>query len=148
MKKTTGALFAIASLANATAVYAQTTTRPAYTPPEAMSAGSVFQLIFSLALVLGLIAAVAWLVKRMNLPQHGLGKQLKVISGIAVGQRERILLVEINDTWLVVGVAPGSVRTLHTLPKSAVPTQPDDISPGESRFQNWLKQIAEKRNAA
>jgi flagellar protein FliO/FliZ len=140
-------LLAAASLSSASA-FAQTAARPAYTPPEALSAGSVLQVIFSLALVLGIIGLVAWLLKRMNLPQHGLGKQLKVISGIAVGQRERILLVEVKDTWLVVGVAPGNVQTLHTLPKDVTPVQSDEMPPGETRFQSWLKQIAEKRNAA
>jgi flagellar protein FliO/FliZ len=34
-----------------------------------------------------------------------------------IGTRERIVLVEIGDTWIVVGLVPGQIRTLHTLPK-------------------------------
>jgi flagellar protein FliO/FliZ len=33
-----------------------------------------------------------------------------------VGQRERVVVVEIGDDWLVLGVAAGQVRALHTLP--------------------------------
>ena len=79
------------------------------------------QIIFSLILVLAAVAIVAWVLKRINLPQHGAASLLKVISGVAVGPRERVVLMEVNDTWLVVGVAPGQVRTLHTMPKGVLP---------------------------
>jgi flagellar protein FliO/FliZ len=125
------------------------TTRPVYTPPPAVvSSGSILQVIFSLLLVLAAVVVVAWLLKRINLPQHGAGSVLKVISGVAVGQRERIVLVEVNDTWLVVGVAPGQVRTLHTMPKTSLPILPAETPPGmDGKFQGWLKQMMEKRNA-
>ena len=125
------------------------TARPAYTPPPAaVSSGSILQVIFSLLLVLAAVALVAWVLKRVNLPQHGTGSLLKVISGVAVGQRERIVLVEINDTWLVVGVAPGQVRTLHSMPKAELPI-PQAVASSEAgrKFQDWLKQMMEKRNA-
>ena len=129
---------------------AQTTTRPAFTPPPAaVSSGNVLQVIFSLLLVLGAVVLVAWILKRINMPQQGAGSMLKVISGVAVGQRERIVLVEVNDTWLVVGVAPGQVRTLHSMPKASLPIPQGEISTGmDGKFQVWLKQMMEKRNAA
>ena len=126
------------------------TARPAYTPPPAaVSSGSILQVIFSLLLVLAAVVLVAWILKRVNLPQHGAGNLLKVISGVAVGQRERIVLVEVNDTWLVVGVAPGQVRTLHSMPKAELPiSQAGTPSETAGKFQDWLKQMMEKRNAA
>jgi flagellar protein FliO/FliZ len=128
------------------------TARPAYTPPppSAVSSGSVMQIIFSLILVLAAVAVVAWIMKRINLPQHGAASLLKVISGVAVGPRERVVLMEVNDTWLIVGVAPGQVRTLHTMPKGVIPSGSGNISsPGmpDGKFQMWLKQMMEKRNA-
>ena len=115
---------------------------------HAVSSGSILQIIFSLLLVLAAVVLVAWILKRINLPQHGAGSVLKVISGVAVGQRERIVLVEVNDTWLVVGVAPGQVRTLHSMPKADLPIPQGETSPGmDGKFQGWLKQMMEKRNA-
>lgn len=131
-------------------VFAADQPRPAFTPPpaSAVSSGSVLQVIFSLLFVLAAIVLVAWILKRINLPQNAAGSALKVISGVAVGQRERIVLVEVNDTWLVVGVAPGQVTALHTMPKNILP--PSDILPAEAdnKFKNWLKIVMEKRNAA
>ncbi|MDX8399272.1 MAG: flagellar biosynthetic protein FliO [Gallionellaceae bacterium] len=126
-------------------------TRPAYTPPpdSAVSSGNFLQVILSLLLVLVVIAIVAWVLKRIALPHNVSGNLLKVISGVAVGQRERIVLIEVHDTWLVVGVAPGHVTALHSMPKNVLPPIADVASPEESnKFQSWLKIMMEKRNAA
>jgi flagellar protein FliO/FliZ len=87
-------------------------------PPGAsagmVSAGSLLQVGLSLLLVLAAIAAVAWAAKRLNPAQTGSGgpgSALRVISATAVGQRERVVLVEVGATWLVVGVAPGQVSS-------------------------------------
>lgn len=113
-----------------------------------MSSGSILQVIFSLLLVLAAVVLVAWILKRINLPQNAAGNLIKVQAAVAVGQRERIVLVEINDTWLVVGVAPGQVRTLHSMPKAELPaTQVSMATSTNGKFQAWLKQMMEKRNA-
>jgi flagellar protein FliO/FliZ len=130
-------------------VLAAEATRPAYVPPPAaaMSSGSILQVVLSLLLVLAAVVVVGWILKRINLPQNGAGNALKVISGVAVGQRERIVLVEVNDTWLIVGVAPGQVNALHTMPKGTLPNASNTTETGEdNKFQGWLKQMMEKRN--
>jgi len=129
-------------------VLAADAARTAYVPPPAaaVSTGSVLQVILSLLLVLAAVVVVGWILKRINLPQHGAGNALKVVSGVAVGQRERIVLVEVNDTWLVVGVAPGQVSALHTMPKGTLPTASNAALGTDNKFQEWLKQMMEKRN--
>jgi len=124
-------------------------TRPAYIPPPpAVSSGSIVQIIFSLLLVLAAIVLVAWLLKRMNVAQQGQGNLLKVLGGASIGQRERIVLVEVKDTWLVVGVGPGQIRTLHTLPKteeSNPDPQSSETQPAEGKFANLLSSIINHR---
>jgi len=144
-------IFAIFLTCFSTLAIAANDTPPAYTPPpdSAVSSGNFLQVILSLLLVLIVIAIVAWVLKRIALPHNVSGKLIKVVSGVAVGQRERIVLVEVNDTWLVVGVAPGHVTALHTMPKNVLPPITDNTSPEESnKFQSWLKIMMEKRNAA
>lgn len=143
-------LFAAASAAFCSSLaYAADSARNAYTqpPPATVSSGSVVQMIVSLLLVLAAVMAVAWFLKRINHPHHGGLSALKVLSSVAVGQRERIVLVEVNDTWLVVGVAPGQVRALHTMPKGSIPeSEAGSSNVPERSFQSWLKQHMEKRN--
>jgi flagellar protein FliO/FliZ len=141
-------LAALAAASFSPLVLAVDAARPAYVPPPAagVSSGSVLQVILSLLLVLAAVVLVGWLLKRINLPQQGAGNALKVISGIAVGQRERVVLVEVNDTWLVIGVAPGQVNALHTMPKGALPSAAQIATGDDNKFQVWLKQMMEKRN--
>ena len=91
--------------------------------PSVVTTGGMIKITLSLLFVLAAIVAVAWFLKRMNVAQQGRGNLLKVIGSVAVGQRERVVLVEIKETWLLVGVGPGQIRTLHTLAKD------DSVSP-------------------
>ncbi|MEI7843578.1 MAG: flagellar biosynthetic protein FliO [Gallionellaceae bacterium] len=144
-------LLVFAATSFSSIAYAADPVRPAFTPPptSAVSSGSMIQVIFSLLLVLAAIVFVAWILKRINMPQNVPGSALKVISGVAVGQRERVVLVEVNDTWLVIGVAPGQVTALHTMPKNNLPPVAGAPSlEADNKFKNWLKIVMEKRNAA
>ncbi len=77
---------------------------------------SLFQTAGGLLLILALILGGAWLFKRYgNLPMGGKGV-IKVLGGASVGSRERVVLIEVENARLLLGVAPGQVRTLHRLP--------------------------------
>lgn len=92
---------------------------PAATP-EPLGPGSAFQVLFALGFVLALIGAMAWLARRFgNMPGGvgGMGGAVRVLASQAVGQRERIVLVQVGETQLLLGVAPGRVETLHVLEK-------------------------------
>ena len=110
-----------------------------------MSAGSLLQFAFGLALVLGLIVAAGWFAKRFQIGPTASGI-VKVISGAAVGQRERVVVVEVGDTWMVLGVAPGRVNALHTMPRGtvALAPQPQALG-GPGGFAGWLRETMEKR---
>jgi flagellar protein FliO/FliZ len=88
---------------------------PAVHAAESATAG-VAGMLISLVLILGLFVLAAWLLKRY-MPQVGKSGPVKVVGATMVGSRERVVVVEVEDTWLVLGVGGGQVRTLHTLPK-------------------------------
>ena len=85
-------------------------------PVRSFGAAGLLQAGFGLAMVLALIFLFAWAARRFGLQQTGSGRLLKVVSSAMVGQRERVVVVEIGDSWLVLGVAAGQVRALHTMP--------------------------------
>lgn len=80
-----------------------------------MSASSTLaQTAGALLLVLGVIFALAWLLRRMQGLRGGASQgALQVRAGINVGARERVLWVQAGDKHLLLGVAPGRVQTLH-----------------------------------
>lgn len=89
---------------------------PSWALAAADPAGSMVTVLLSLALILGGFVAVAWLVRRY-LPGVGTHGAVKVVGTTAVGARERVVVVEVDDTWLLLGVGGGNVRLLHTRPK-------------------------------
>ncbi|ASK34801.1 flagellar biosynthetic protein FliO [Alcanivorax sp. N3-2A] len=76
---------------------------------------------FALLLVVGLIVLCAWLVRRLTPGQANAGQHLKVIASRAVGAKERVVIVELEDTWLVLGVGNGQVSKLHERPAPPAP---------------------------
>ncbi|MEN2474011.1 flagellar biosynthetic protein FliO [Burkholderia sp. GS2Y] len=78
--------------------------------------GAVLQTLVGLAVVIGLVFACAWLARRFGFQPARRGGPLKVVSSVGLGAKESATIVEIGDTWLVLGVAPGNVRLLHMLP--------------------------------
>lgn len=110
-----------------------------------MTAGGMLQFALGLALVLGLIVAAGWFMKRFSIGPAASGL-VRVVAGAAVGQRERVVIVEIGDTWMVLGVAPGRINPLHTMPRGQ--TLPQQIPTGTPAFGTWLKQTMEKRRGA
>jgi flagellar protein FliO/FliZ len=118
---------------------------PGYAPSP--SAGGLMQTIFALTLVLGLLAALAWLMKRYG-PQAQAGAGgLRIVGALNLGGRERIMVVEIGDQWIVVGASPGRVSALATLPKQEGAPVLNTQAPPASSFAEWLKQTIDKRNA-
>ena len=107
------------------------------------SSGAILQMLLALALILGLLFAGAYLLRKLNGGRSfGNAGPLRVVGGLMLSTRERIVLVEVGDTWLVVGIVPGQIKTLHTLPKGELPA----ARGGDKPFAQWLKQISERKN--
>ena len=109
-----------------------------------VSAGTLLQTMLGLLLILALLFLAAYGLRRMNSGRGLGGGPLKIIGGLIMGARERIVLLEVGDTWLVIGIAPGQIHTLHHMPKGEIP----QASLGEKPFGHWLKQMIERKNEA
>jgi flagellar protein FliO/FliZ len=87
---------------------------------SALTSG-LLQATLGLAVVLGVIWFIVWLLRRFTPLAKGGASPIKLIAHTPLGQRERIVVIEIADDWLVLGVAPGRINTLQVRPKSALP---------------------------
>ena len=103
----------------------------------------MLQMLLSLILIVGILFVGAYFLRKLNFGKHFRNNgPLRVIGGLMISPRERIILVEVGDSWLVVGVVPGQIKTLHTLPKGELP---EDQS-GEKPFSQWLKHVTERKH--
>lgn len=116
------------------------------TPGPGLGLGSYVQAALALALIVAVLAGTAWAARKLSNGKGFGNGGMKVIGGVALGPRERIVLVEIGDDWLVVGIVPGQIRTLHRMSKGS--PQADEHPAGETDkpFGQWLKSVTERRN--
>jgi flagellar protein FliO/FliZ len=105
--------------------------------------GSLLQMIFGLAVVLAAIALSAWFARRMGVGGSKGTRLMKIVSSLSVGTKERVVVIEIGAQWMVLGVAPGRVSSLATLPRTEVP----DISPAAPGFSGGIDFAALLRKA-
>lgn len=84
-------------------------------PVDPLSASSIVNMFMGLGLVLALIFLMAWVVKRMGGMQIASSQRLQVLSALSVGTREKVVLIQVENKRLVIGVAQGQVSTLHVL---------------------------------
>ena len=126
-------------------------TIPTPQPAAPSSGGGLLQTTFALLFVLALMLGLAWFMKRFGPKNFGGGNSnVKLVGSLSVGARERILVVEVGEQWIVVGASPGRMNALATMPRqeggeaaqqaglsNALPT---------ANFAEWFKQTIDKRN--
>lgn len=96
---------------------------------------SVSRLVFGLFAVLGLLMVCAWVLRRGGLTGHsGL---IKVVSQCAVGSRERVVLVQVGEQQLLIGVTPQQISLLHTLAEPVIAP----AAPASHKFAEQLAQL-------
>lgn len=123
----TSGSYASSATANGTAPAASMAISP-------VSTSSLMQVTLGLVAVLVLILALAWLARRFGPLQGGSGT-VRLLGGVSLGQRERAVLVQVKDKQLLLGVAPGNVRTLHVFdaPAAPEPSQTNNDAADSSR---------------
>lgn len=100
---------------------------------------------FALLVIMAVIFACVWLLRRFGMGRGAPGRHLKVVAGRALGHREKVVIIEVEDTWLVLGVTPGQVNKLHELPARSAPATPPPPTPEggtgfAKRFAEALRQ--------
>lgn len=79
--------------------------------------GNFLQMGVGLLVVVGAILAMAWAIRRMGYMQARVSGEMKVLGGMSLGQRERVVLMQVGEQQLLVGIAAGNIRTLLVLDK-------------------------------
>jgi flagellar protein FliO/FliZ len=103
-------LAALAALVLPAAARAQTAAAGAEGP-------SLAPMLVALVFVLALIPVSMWLLRRFGGAQPAASAGLRVVAQLPLGPRERIVVVEAGERWLLLGVTAASITRVGTLPK-------------------------------
>ncbi len=100
---------------------------------------ALLQLVVNLGLVLGLILLAAWLFRKLNRVQARAagGDWMQVRATLPLGLREKLVLVQVGQRYLVLGINQQRMECLATL---------DEIRPpGESDFADLMRAQKEEK---
>jgi flagellar protein FliO/FliZ len=134
-------LGSLAAIGGASRVLHAATATPFAAPVQQAAptaAGGLLRVVVALLIVLAAVLAAAWLARRMRALSAGAASSsLELLAQLPLGARERAVLVRVGECQLLLGVAPGAVRTLHVFTQAAasmsnavVAPQPGTPQPG------------------
>ncbi len=106
-------------------------------------AAMTLRVVLSLGAVIAVVVLAAWLMRRL---QAGIGsapRRLRVLESHSLGVKERMVLVAVGEQQILLGIAPGSVRTLHVL---NTPLPEPEAANGGSRFAHVLARMRAPEN--
>lgn len=84
-------------------------------PSDIFTGDYLLQVIGSFFLVICILLGVLFFLKRSNnVVSRGLG-DMRIISSISLGQRERAVVLQVGEQQLLVGVTAQSIQPLHLL---------------------------------
>ena len=96
--------------------------------------GSFFGPVAAFLLILALIPAALWLLKRTPMGGGASGQGLRLVGALALAPNQRIVTVEVGSgddrRWLVLGVTPAGISSLHSLQPQAEPPASGPALPG------------------
>jgi flagellar protein FliO/FliZ len=135
------ALFLLAASLSAVHAQVQSAARPV--AQSVSTTGYLLQGIFGLLVVLGLMGGAWWLIRRTGFNRTLSGVKMKVVGGLSIGTRERVMVVEVGDHWLILGVTPNQISTLATMPKQELPEGATDAN--SPPFAAWLRKTIDRQ---
>ena len=118
----------------------------AVAPLEPISSPYLMKLTGGLVLIVAVIFVLAWLVKRFNLNQQAGSGLIRVIAGLSIGTRDRIVLLQVGEEQILLGLTPGRIEKLRTL---AEPLKPAGEAPAASTsFAEKINRLMGDRGAS
>ena len=118
-------------------------TQATVSQPSAVPGSPLLQVSGALFGIIAFILIAAWLAKRFGLAGKTAGTRgLKVSASTTLGPRERVVIVEVEDARLVLGVTASSINVLHTLPPAPVTVEANAQAPAD--FQSVMKSLLKR----
>jgi len=140
---------AVAPAAPAPVVQAPTAapaTAPVLVPPvSALSSGigsQLLQLVLGLGLVVALIFGLAWLMRRVQRAGPAGNHVIELVGSRALGPRDRLVLVQVGNEQVLLGISPGSITALHVMNE---PVKVPDTQNATPEFARRLLEVLGKQ---
>lgn len=118
-------------------------TQATISQPSAVPGSPLLQVSGALLGIIAFILIAAWLAKRFGVAGKTAGTRgLKVSASTTLGPRERVVIVDVEDARLVLGVTASTINVLHKLPPA--PVTVDERAQAPADFQSVMKSLLKR----
>jgi flagellar protein FliO/FliZ len=108
-------------------------------PASPLSVGSLTQLTLSLLAIVALILAISWALKRLKLTAPRGSGAMAVVDELSLGPRDRILLVRIGESQVLLGVGASGPVSLTPLLTPIEIKSAQSAPPFAERLRDMMK---------
>jgi flagellar protein FliO/FliZ len=108
-------------------------------PASPLSMGSLTQLTLSLMAIVVLILAISWAVKRLKLTRPRGSGGMSVVDELNLGPRERIVLIRVGESQVLVGIGAAGIVPLTPLGAPIVLKDSGAATPFALRLRDLMK---------
>ncbi|SEI81478.1 flagellar protein FliO/FliZ [Pseudomonas sp. NFR16] len=122
---------------------AASATTPAPAAPQVAGAltsgigGQLLQLVLGLLLIIGLIFVLAWLMRRVQRAGPAGNQVIELVGSRALGPRDRLVLVQVGNEQVLLGVSPGSITALHVM------NEPVEVPESQNATPEFARRLME-----
>ncbi|WP_430391040.1 FliO/MopB family protein [Dyella sp. 20L07] len=97
---------------------------PVAAAPDMNVGGELVRVVLSLLGIVVLIVAAGWMSRRLQARTSPGGRRLRCVETMAVGARDRLMLIDADGKRLLIGMGQGGMRTLHVYEGAAPVGEP------------------------
>lgn len=112
-----------------------------------IGASNYVQMLFGLFAIVAFIFGIAWLIKRMGTLNPSHSSNLKIIAGLSVGQREKIVVVQVMDEQLLVGITQSNIQLLSKLEQPIPAPNMHSLGGFQEKLQSAMNSFKKKSAA-
>ncbi len=110
-----------------------------------LDTSSLIQMFMALGLVIVIIIGLSFAVRKFNMFSAGPARHIRIVGGLALSNKDRLLLIQVGDEQLLISASPGAVRKVHEMRN---PVDEDTVVTGKSTnaasFANLLQSVTQR----
>ena len=114
---------------------------------RAASSGNIANWSLGLVIVLAVFFFCVWGVRKLGGLTGNGAQQMRIVAGLSLGMREKIMLVQVGEKQLILGVTPGRIQTLHVLENDECLVKAPAIDSGGGFAEKLMQAMKGKSDA-
>lgn len=100
----------------------------------------VLQVGLYLGLIVGLIVVLGFVARRLSQNNFQSGGAMKIVSSLPLGMKEKLLLVQVGEQQILIGVTPTNISRIESFEGVVVEKESEGLGDFRLKLQEIMQQ--------